>query len=154
MPDKEHEPVRLPVPEGPVLIAAASAVPESLLELTDMNWEQNVEKNNRPVAVMFYSPTCPFCHQIEPSFRSYARDYGETILFARLNVMTSPWSAERYGVRSTPTFKFFCAGKPVQELVGAIYPALLKKMTDDVLLHGNECAKNSTEIKYEITGYG
>jgi thioredoxin-like negative regulator of GroEL len=57
-------------------------------------------------------------------------------------------------VRSTPTFKFFCEGKPVQEMVGAVYPALLKKMIDEVLLHGKECIKNSTAIDYEITGYG
>jgi len=47
--------------------------------------------------------------------------------------MTNQWTAERYGVRSTPTFKFFCEGRPVQEMVGAIYPALLKKMVDEYL---------------------
>jgi putative NADPH-quinone reductase len=39
-------------------------------------------------------------------------------------------------------------------MVGAIYPALLKKMVDEVLIHGKECAKNSTAINYDITGYG
>jgi putative NADPH-quinone reductase len=39
-------------------------------------------------------------------------------------------------------------------MVGAVYPALLKKMIDEVLVHGRECAKNSTAIDYEITGYG
>jgi thioredoxin 1 len=38
--------------------------------------------------------------------------------------------------------------------VGAVYPSLLKKMVDEVLVHGRECAKNSTTIDYEITGYG
>lgn len=103
---------------------------------------------------MFYSPTCVFCHQIEPYFRSYAEEYKDKILFARINIMTSLWIAEKYGIRSTPTFKFFCEGKPVQEMVGAIYPALLKKMVDEVLIHGKECAKNSTEIDYDISGYG
>jgi len=27
-------------------------------------------------------------------------------------------------------------------------------MVDDVLVHGRDCAKNSTAIDYEITGYG
>ena len=130
------------------------AAPEALLELTDLNWEGSVEKSKTPVAVMFYSPTCAFCHQMEPYFRNYAREYGDTVRFARLNIMASPWTAERYGIRSTPTFKFFCDGKPVQEMVGAVYPALLKKMVDEVLVHGKECAKNSTAIDYEITGYG
>jgi len=76
------------------------------------------------------------------------------VIFVRINISTNQWTAERYGVRSTPTFKFFCDGKPVQEMVGAIYPTLLKKMIDEVLLHGKECAKNSTTINYDISGYG
>ena len=138
----------VPVPPG--------TVPDQndLIEIDDRTWELSVEKSGKPVAVMFYSPTCVFCHQIEPYFRTYAREYRDTVMFVRLNVMTSQWTAERYGVRSTPTFKFFCSGKPVQEMVGSVYPALLKKMVDEVLVHGKECAKNSTLINYEITGYG
>lgn len=128
--------------------------PGDLVETDDQTWERSVEKSAKPVAVMFYSPTCAFCHQIEPYFRNYAHEYRDTVIFVRLNVMTSQWTAERYGVRSTPTFKFFCGGKPVQEMVGAVYPALLKKMVDEVLIHGKECAKNSTLIDYEISGYG
>ena len=142
--------LKRPEPAVPVL----PATQELLIELTDLNWERTVEKSGSPVAVMFYSPTCAFCHQMEPYFRNYAREYKDSIQFARLDIMTSPWTAERYGIRSTPTFKFFCDGKPVQEMVGAVYPALLKKMVDDVLVHGKDCAKNSTAIDYEITGYG
>jgi len=131
-----------------------TASPDPLPDASDLTWEVLVEKAKKPVAVMFYSPACPFCHQMEPYFRSYAAEYKENVGFVRLNILLSPWTAERYGVRSTPTFKFFCEGKPVQEMVGAVYPALLKKMIDEVLLHGKECAKNSTAIDYEITGYG
>jgi thioredoxin 1 len=155
MADKDSDPAQQPVVKGPEpAVLASPAVQEILIELTDLNWERTVEKSSMPVAVMFYSPTCAFCHQMEPYFRNYAREYKDSVRFARLNIMTSPWTAERYGVRSTPTFKFFCDGKPVQEMVGAVYPALLKKMVDEVLVHGRECAKNSTAIDYEITGYG
>jgi len=155
MTDKDGDPAQRPASEGrEPEVSAPPAMPEPLIELTDLSWERIVEKSGRPVAVMFYSPTCAFCHQMEPYFRNYAREYNDTVQFARLDIMTSPWTAERYGVLSTPTFKFFCEGKPVQELVGAVYPALLKKMVEDVLLHGRECAKNSTTIDYDITGYG
>ena len=125
-----------------------------LIETDDTSWENVVEKAKKPVAVMFYSPACAFCHQMEPYFRNYAGEYQDSILFMRLNILTSQWTAERYGVKSTPTFTFFCKGKPVREMVGAIYPAVLKKMIDDVLSQGNECAEKSTPIDYEITGYG
>ncbi len=147
--DRETEHQRVPKGSEPGV-----PVQEALIELTDLTWERTVEKSSTPVAVMFYSPSCAFCHQMEPYFQNYAREYEGTIRFARLNILTSPWTAERYGIRSTPTFKFFCGGRPVREMVGAVYPALLKKMVDEVLVHGSECIKNSTVIDYEITGYG
>ena len=127
---------------------------DQLVEGNDLIWEKTVEKEKKPVAVMFYSPTCEFCHQMEPYFRTYAAEYKESVVFVRLDIMSNQWTAERYGIRSTPTFKFFCDGKAVQEIVGSIYPALIKKMIDEVLVHGKECAKNSTSINYDITGYG
>ena len=127
---------------------------EPLVEVDDLIWEKTVEKGTKPVAVMFYSPACAFCHQMEPYFKSYAEEFKNSVVFAKINIVANQWTAERYGVRSTPTFKFFCDGKAVQEMVGAVYPALLKKMVEEVLVHGKECAKNSTVIDYEITGYG
>jgi thioredoxin 1 len=127
---------------------------DPLVEGNDLIWENTVEKEAKPVAVMFYSPTCAFCHQMEPFFKSYAQEFKDSVIFVRMNILSNQWTAERYGVRSTPTFKFFCSGKPVQEMAGAVYPALLKKMIDEVLIHGKECAKNSTPVNYDITGYG
>jgi len=125
-----------------------------VLEATDRTWEGIVEKGKLPVAVMFYSPSCVFCRQMDPYFREYAANFRNLVLFVRLDIMMNTWTPERYGVRSTPTFKFFCDGKPVQELVGAVSPAILKRTISDVLAHGKECAQNSTAIEYEITGYG
>ena len=125
-----------------------------VVEVTDVTFEQQVEKAKLPVAVMFYSPTCSFCRTMEPSFAQYAAEYREKVSFVRVNVMANLLTGDRFGVRSTPTFTFFCGGKPIDSMVGAIYPALLKKRIDEVLLHGNECARSSTEIDYEITGYG
>jgi thioredoxin 1 len=127
---------------------------EPLIELTDLTWERLVERSTIPVLVMFYSPACSHCQTMEPSFRQYAREYEGVVSFARLDVTGGQWTAERYGVRSTPTFKLFCSGKPFQELVGAVYPALLKRMVDEGLASGKECIAKSTAIQYDITGYG
>ena len=157
--DKKDIPVEnvKPGPEPTESPDTATAPQQSqgvIIEVDDVTWEKTVEKSDKSVAVMFYSPSCAFCHQMEPYFRNYAEEYKEKVVFARLNIMTNLWTAERYGVRSTPTFKFFCDGKPVREMVGAVYPALLKKIVDEVLIYGKECARNSTSINYDITGYG
>jgi thioredoxin len=125
-----------------------------IVEATDATFEQQVEKAKLPVTVMFYSPTCAFCRMMEPYFAQYAAEYREKVAFVRVNVMANLFTGERFGVLSTPTFAFFCGGKPVQSMVGAVYPTLLKNRIEDVLLHGKECALKSTEINYEISGYG
>jgi thioredoxin 1 len=132
----------------------AMADKKTLVEVSDRTWEEWVERGERPVVVMFYSETCPFCKQIEPFFRQFAGEFGDDLLFAMLNVTQNPWTVERYGVRQTPTFKFFCQGKPAQEIVGAAFPALLRKNIEGFLEHGEACVRSSQEIDYEITGYG
>lgn len=127
---------------------------EGPVEVDARSWERLVEKGERPVIVMFYGPACQFCRVMEPYFRKYAGEYRESVLFARLNIEANQWIAERYGVRSTPTFKFFCSGRPVAEMVGAVYPALLKRLVDEGIRNGKDCVRSSTGIDYEITGYG
>lgn len=131
----------MPVAEGEVI------------ELEQRSWEQAVERSALPVAVMFHSPACQHCRAMEPYFAEFATEFAGRVLFVRVNVMENPWLGERYGVRSTPTFSFFCGGKSVQNLVGAVYPAILKKRIEEVLVHGSECAEKSTGVNYEITGY-
>jgi thiol-disulfide isomerase/thioredoxin len=151
---KEPSALSPPLPAPVQEVPPGAPEPGSLVEASDQLWEHLVEKNEKPVAVMFYSTTCPYCRVIEPYFVTYAKEYKDTVVFVRLNIMTSMWTAERYGIRGTPTFKFFCGGKPVFEIVGAVFPAILKKMVDEVLIHGKECAGRVTEIDYDITGYG
>jgi thioredoxin-like negative regulator of GroEL len=126
---------------------------KEVIELDDNNWEKIVEKSNKPVVVLFFSDTCPYCKQIEPSFFEYAIELKDKIQFGRLNVLRSQTIPSRYGVMGIPTFKFFCKGKPVQELVGAIHPTILKKTVEESLLYGSECANKTTWIDPGINGY-
>jgi len=125
---------------------------KSIIELDDASWEAAVEKVEDLVLVMFYSPLCPHCMAMMPHFQKYAEELKGKIIFARIDVNKNPYSVERYGVMATPTFKFFCGGQPVQEIVGDIYPTLLKKAAEDALLYGKECHLKSTPIDY-YAGY-
>jgi len=124
-----------------------------VVDVDDKTWEPVVEKSRKPVVVMFSSPTCPHCRTIEPYFSDYATEFKDKVVFAKLNVVKNQYTPSRYGVMGTPTFKFFCKGKPVKELVGAVYPPLVKKTVEDTLEHGDECVTKSTEIDYSISGY-
>ncbi len=126
---------------------------EKIFKLNDKNWEIKIEKEKKPCVVMFSSPTCPYCMQMRPSFEEYAKEFKDKIIFAEVDITKSPTIANRYGVMGTPTFKFFCNGKPVFELVGAIYPHLIKKAVEDTLEHGPSCVKNATWEAPEVSPY-
>ena len=119
---------------------------QDVIELDDTNWEKNVEKGGKQIFVMFYSSTYPYCKQMEPHFYEYAGEFKDKVLFARVNTMNSPTIAGRYGIMGTPTFKYFCKGRPVQELSGAMYPALLKKTVEDNLERGENCVEKTSWV--------
>ena len=125
----------------------------NVMELDDTSWEKTVEKSEKPIFVMFYTNTCPYCKQMEPSFYKYSDEFKEKVVFAKINLENSPTIMSRYAIMGTPTFKFFCGGKPVQELTGAIYPTLLKKTVEDSLQHGRECLGKTTWIEPVDPGY-
>ena len=112
-----------------------------------------VEESSKPVIVMFYSPECTFCKAMEPYFMTYAQDFNKSAVFARTNIVINPWTSERYGIQSTPTFKAFCHGKPVWEQVGEIYPSLLKTAIENIIQYGEDCITKSTPVGQSITGY-
>jgi len=126
---------------------------DNVKELDDKTWEKIVEKGDKPVFVMFYTDTCPYCKQMEPSFFEYSDEFKDKVIFARVNLVKNPTIMRRYGILGTPTFKFFCLGKPVQELTGAIYPSLLKKTVEESLQHGPECAGKTTWVEPFEPGY-
>jgi thioredoxin 1 len=121
----------------------------NLLEVDDSSWEQEIELSELPVLVMFSSPTCVHCKEMEPYFIQYAQEYEGKVKFARLNIVESMFTAERYGVMASPTFTFFCKGKPVQNLAGAAYPTLLKKLIDESLQYGEACVGKSTPVRFD-----
>ena len=122
----------------------------NVFEVDDRSWEKKIELAGQPVLVMFYSPTCSNCKVMEPYFNEYAQEYSGKVQFAKLNVFENQFTTERYGVMATPTFKFFCNGKPVQEIVGAAYPTLIKKLIEDSLEFGKKCLEKSTPVRFDM----
>ncbi|HOO53888.1 MAG TPA: thioredoxin family protein [Methanothrix sp.] len=123
-----------------------------VVDVTDRSWEEVVERSEKPILAMFHSPTCPHCRAMMQYFEEYATEFKGKVKFVRINIMENSFTPERYGVMATPTFKFLCGGRPVQEMVGAAYPSPLKKMVVEGFSHGAECARLSTPIDYNV-GY-
>jgi thioredoxin 1 len=120
-----------------------------IVETNAANWKEEVLDSKNLVLVEFWHSECPYCRALEPVYVELAREYGDKLKFARLNVLESPENQElaaRYGIMGTPTLKFFCGGRPVQDIVGMLEKDYLRQGIDFALKKHRECAEKSTPL--------
>jgi thioredoxin 1 len=106
------------------------------------------------VVVEFYTNACVFCAAIAPVYEELSRELFEYARFTKVNAQTSPAVARRFGVMGTPSFVFFCNGRKVGDLVGAIHETILRNQVRDFARHGGECAAKATPLAWGMDGYG
>ncbi len=113
------------------------------------NWGDEVLESNELVVVEFWHPQCPFCRTLEPILNELANEYAGKLKFAKFNVLESPQNQElamKYGIMGTPTLKFFCGGKPVQDIVGALTKDYVRQGIEFAIKKHRECAEKSTPL--------
>ena len=74
------------------------------MELTDKNYTNIIKKNETPVFVDFYSPTCGPCQMLSKLIDERLEAYGEenNIKVVKCNITGNPKLAEAFKVRSVP----------------------------------------------------
>jgi thioredoxin len=93
---------------------------ELIREINDDNFAQVVLQSDRPVLVDFWAPWCGPCRALAPTLEKVAATRVDRALVVKLNVETSPNSAERFAVRAIPTLVLFKGGREVVRLLGAV----------------------------------
>ena len=101
--------------------------------VTDSDFDQEVLEADTPVLVDFWAEWCAPCKMVAPVLEDLAAEYDGKIKFTKVDVDTNPQTAMKYGIRSIPTLLVFKGGSPVDQVVGAVPKAVIKKRLDSAL---------------------
>lgn len=84
---------------------------ESVIHISDDNFETEVLKSDQPTLVDFWAPWCGPCRAVGPIVEDLAQTYEGRVKMTKLNVDENRKTATSYGVQSIPTLILFKGGR-------------------------------------------
>ncbi|MBI4595836.1 MAG: thioredoxin [Candidatus Tectomicrobia bacterium] len=103
---------------------------KNVIEFSDQNFIQEVEKASGVTLVDFWAAWCGPCKMIAPVVEELSSEYEGKVKFGKVNVDENPSTASKYGIRSIPTLMVFKNGAMVDQIIGVRPKGDIKKALD------------------------
>ena len=86
--------------------------------LNEGNFEEEVTRSTKPVLVDFWAEWCGPCKLIAPLLDEIAKEKGEVLKVAKVDVDQNQSLSARYNIRAIPTLLFFKDGQLRDQVTG------------------------------------
>ena len=86
--------------------------------LNDGNFDEEVTRSAKPVLVDFWAEWCGPCKLIAPLLDEIAKEKGDTVKVAKVDVDQNQSLSARYNIRAIPTLLFFKDGQLRDQVTG------------------------------------
>jgi len=107
-----------------------NSVSESVLHVSDSEFNETVIKASGPVLVDYWAEWCGPCKMIAPVLDAIAEEYAGKLTVVKINIDENPQTPQHYGVRGIPTLMLFKDGEVEATKVGALTKVELAKFLD------------------------
>ena len=91
---------------------------DNVVELTDADFDDVIQKSDVPVLVDFWAPWCGPCKMMVPIIEEVAKDYADKAKICKLNTDEARDSAMEFGISAIPTIILFKGGEVQKKWVG------------------------------------
>jgi thioredoxin 1 len=102
----------------------------TLSSVQDSDFQQVVLESEKPVVVDFWAPWCGPCRMVSPLVEELSHEYGEQMLFVKMNTDENEETMINYGVTSIPTLIVFSGGRELNRIVGFAPKDQLKRQIE------------------------
>jgi thioredoxin 1 len=106
---------------------------ESIINVTDDSFEQDVINSDTPVLVDFWAEWCGPCKMIAPILDEIATEYSGRLTIGKINIDDNQATPQKFGVRGIPTLMLFKNGELEATKVGAVSKSQLTAFLDSNL---------------------